>query len=180
MPESSTPTESTGAEQAPPSKPKSSYQTEVEAAAYEMFQNPDQYWDVVQAVRAKRPVSVITKEIGEAIREAGRDMEVLAPVIENTTRALRDGSSTSEFKMMSAVNKILSIVAILAPVIEGSIAAYQATHGEPTSFGSSMILTGVSVFLKTFIADRYAKGRVSIKQAAAQLPFEVEVIRDAE
>lgn len=152
------------------------YRQDVEEAFREVLDNKDEYWDVVQAIRGKRPIRSIIAESGEAFAEASRDYEVLAPVVANTTRALRDGASTSEFKMMSAVNKVLTIVAILAPVIEGGIAAYQATNGGDPNVGGSFILTGISVFLKTFIADRYAKGRVLIKQRAVESPFEVEVV----
>lgn len=145
----------------------------VEEAARELIENASEYGDLIKALREKKPADEIIKELGEAITEGVSDYRKAAPAIRETTQILRDGASTSEFKMYSAVNRVLTIVAILAPVIEGILAVYQANMGDNPSFGGSMIVTGVSVFLKTFIADRYNKGRVVIKQQAALSPFEL-------
>jgi hypothetical protein len=150
---------------------------QAQQAAAELMDNAGEYVDLIRAIREKRPTAEIVKELGEVMVEGSEDLKVLLPAIMNTQRALRDGVDTSEYKMYSWVNRILTIVALLAPVIEGCLAAWQTAHGQDSSFGGSMIVTGLSVFLKTVIADRYNKGRVLIKQQAARSPFEVEEIR---
>jgi hypothetical protein len=142
---------------------------EVGAALEELMSNKETYAELVKAVTAKgnRNVPLIIKELSEAIAEGRKDYAAAAPVVVGVADALRKGTTTSEFKLASFLTKVLTCVTILAPVIEGVLAVVRHTE-----FGNSMYVVGISIFLQTFVTQRYAATRTSLKEQA----MEAEVI----
>lgn len=149
------------------------YADSIGAALQELASNPQEYWELIEAVRKKKPMSEIVRELGGAVAEASSDLEVLIPAIDNVRDALRTGTSTSEYRIFSGVNKVLTVIAILSPVIEAVVAVFEARMGGDPSFGASLAVSTVSIGLKSLLSERYTQARTALKRAAVEAPFEI-------
>lgn len=142
---------------------------DISAALREIAENSDQYATLLSIVRdpekRKNLDSVLAAGLGAAL-ELQKDAATVIPVVREIGSVVRDGTQTSEFKMASIVGRVLTIVAILAPVIEALLSVLE---NAPDFAGNSLWVTGVSITLKTLLAVSYGNGRSKIKVAAAEM-----------
>lgn len=159
----------------PATNPQKSYEASVREAMRALAENPGEYVDVINALRQGKPASVILKELAEATEEASVDLEAVTPAIKETTQALRAGVHTSEFQMSSGVNRILTVMAILFPILEAFAEVYgRPAGGAPGQFGDSMWVSGALLMMKTYLTQRYVSLRENLKKAAISSTLRVE------
>lgn len=139
--------------------PKSPTPEAVEKLIRELDEDSEVYKRIVKAL-AERRLGDAAGDIPAAIKEVQEDYQAASPVVGDTINALKAGVATSEFKMSSAINRILSIIAILAPVLEGVMNYLEQTN----LGGSSFIVTGLAIVLKAIITLNYTRGRVALKE----------------
>lgn len=146
---------------------------DVSAALREVADNADQYstlFDVLRDPEKRKNIdAVLAAGFGAAV-ELQKDAASVVPVVREIGSVVRDGTQTSEFKMASVVGRVLTIVAILAPVIEAFLSVLE---NAPAFAGNSLWVTGGSIVLKTLLAIAYGNGRSKVKVAAATMLGEV-------
>jgi hypothetical protein len=134
----------------------------LEAAIAELTTNMSEYKDVIQVladpVKRKNLVLVGTEAFG-AVQEARKDIPAAMSVVSTIKDAVREGTGTSEFQAMSTLMKVLSTLAILAPVLEAVMAVV-----EKTPMGAQgWYITGIAVGAQTLISGLYTLQRTFLK-----------------
>lgn len=143
----------------------------VREAVAEVADNADEYVDLIKVLRnpeARKNLPLVLKEATEALQEGVKDYRAVAPAAQNVTQALRSGTGTSEFRAMSFVSKVLTVVALVAPGLEAALYALQDTA---IFNGNSVWVTMVATILKALLAGNYATGRTRIKTAAMETGY---------
>lgn len=141
-------------------------QEEIKAALAEISRNGDSYKYLLDLIATKErdPVKLISAS-SQAVQEAQKDISAILPVVMSTASSIKEGVETSEFKMASVFGKVLMLIMILAPVIDGFAAYMEAGH-----FGTGMIVSGVAAVLKALVTVSYINSRKDIKIASASSP----------
>ena len=142
------------------------YEASINEAISQLINEPEKYYGVILALREKKSAGEVLQRVGDAISEIGKDLPAVTVAAKETIHSIRSGVETSEFKMASATNKVLTIIACLAPLLDAVMVAIEQNGGE--MFGNSLWLSGVSIALKVFITDRYSTARENLKHATIQ------------
>lgn len=133
---------------------------QLQEAIEELMSNREEYSPLIEAIRQKKPKEEIAAAIAPALGEAIRDARAAIPAVKGVVTSIKDGSSTSEFKLMSKVNQILTILIILAPVME----AILVFMSKSDSFGGSLIVSGLMGGVKALLAMKYEHSRSVLKK----------------
>lgn len=135
---------------------------------------PDEKGEVAQVLAHSKDYAALLKEIrtllqqkdtvgvleavGEVAPKVQQDVETLAPIVSRSVTAIKEGIHTSEWKMADTLNKFLTIVSLLAPLLDGIVTVlHQGT------FGGGIAVTCVAVILKAIITVSYVSNRSKVK-----------------
>jgi hypothetical protein len=130
------------------------------AVITELNKNSHLYTDLIKALAAKQFGKAVELTPG-VLSEIRTDASVVLPTVASLKETFKEGSETTEFKMSSWLNKILLVIGVLSPVIEGTLAYVQEHPFREESF----LITGLCAVLKTLVTINYARGRVAVKKS---------------
>lgn len=92
---------------------------------------------------------------------------LIADIVVRSSEA-KKGELTSEWSLAKGVDKFLSIVAVLAPVLEAAVYVVSTEMGQSMGFGWSLIVVAVSALAKSVNSSTYASSRAKVKSNATQ------------
>lgn len=147
----------------------------VKEAGEELLRNGEQYKELVQMIRDKKSMAEILVALPGVSAEVIRDIKATMPVVQGTMHAIKSGTESSEYKNMKALQKVFFWIMILGPVVEGILVIFTSHF-----YGGSVILSSILAVLQTLQQNNYNAGRVAVKRAALEMPFELEEEEPAE